>query len=80
MYQIINELILDLKKKLGVTSIVITHDMKSAFAISDTMAMLYDGRAELVAAAAEFKETKNPYARQFMEGSSQGPIQMAITN
>jgi phospholipid/cholesterol/gamma-HCH transport system ATP-binding protein len=79
MSAVINELILDLKKKLGVTSIVITHDMKSAFEISNTMVMLYDGKVELAASAEEFKNTKNPYAKQFIEGSVKGPIQMAIT-
>ncbi|MBR4508927.1 MAG: ATP-binding cassette domain-containing protein [Elusimicrobiaceae bacterium] len=44
MSEIINELIIDLKNKLGVTSVVITHDMKSAFEISDNMAMLYEGK------------------------------------
>jgi len=80
MSEIINELIVDLKKKIGVTSIVITHDMRSAFEISDTMVMLYDGKVELAAPVNEFKNTTNPYAKQFIEGSSQGPIQMAITN
>ena len=80
MSQIINELILDLKKKLGVTSVVITHDMKSAFEISDVIAMLYDGRVEYCASAKEFKKTVNPYAKQFIEGTSKGPIQMAKTD
>jgi phospholipid/cholesterol/gamma-HCH transport system ATP-binding protein len=80
MSAVINELILDLKKKLGVTSVVITHDMKSAFKISDNIVMLYDGIVELAAAVKEFKNTKNPYAKQFIEGSVAGPIQMAITN
>lgn len=80
MSQIINELILDLKKKLGVTSVVITHDMKSAFGISDTIAMLYGGVVEYCAGAKDFAKTNNPYAKQFIEGSSQGPIQMAITD
>lgn len=78
MSQIINELILDLKNKLGVTSIVITHDMKSAFSISDTMVMLHEGLVQLSAPADEFKKTKNPFAKQFIEGSSNGPIQMNI--
>jgi phospholipid/cholesterol/gamma-HCH transport system ATP-binding protein len=80
MSEIINELILDLKKKLGVTSVVITHDMKSAFEISDTLVMLYGGRVELAAPVNEFKNTANPYAAQFIKGSSQGPVQVAITN
>lgn len=80
MSEIINDLILDLKQKLGVTSVVITHDMKSAFEISDTLVMLYEGKVELAAAVADFKKTKNPFAKQFIEGSSTGPIQMNILN
>ncbi len=78
MSEIISELIVDLKHKLGVTSVVITHDMKSAFEISDTMAMLYEGKVKLAASADEFRKTDNPYVKQFVEGSSKGPIQMQI--
>ena len=78
MSEIISELIVDLKHKLGVTSVVITHDMKSAFEISDTMAMLYEGKVKLAASAEEFRKTDNPYVKQFIEGSSKGPIQMQI--
>ena len=78
MSEIISELIVDLKHKLGVTSVVITHDMKSAFEISDTMAMLYEGKVKLAASADEFRKTDNPYVKQFIEGSSKGPIQMQI--
>lgn len=80
MSEIINELIIDLKNKLGVTSIVITHDMKSAFEISDEMAMLYQGKVELCAPTPEFKKSQNPYVKQFVEGLSKGPIQMQIRN
>ena len=80
MSEIINELIIDLKNKLGVTSIVITHDMKSAFEISDNMAMLYQGKVELFAPTPEFKKSQNPYVKQFVNGLAKGPIQMQITN
>lgn len=80
MSEIINELIIDLKNKLGVTSIVITHDMKSAFEISDNMAMLYEGKVQLFAPTPQFKESQNPYVRQFVQGLSKGPIQMQIRN
>lgn len=78
MSEIISELIVNLKHKLGVTSVVITHDMKSAFEISDTLAMLYEGTVKLAAGAREFKTSDNPYVKQFIEGSSKGPIQMQI--
>ena len=80
MSEIISQLILDLKQKLGVTSIVITHDMKSAFEISDNLAMLYEGKVQLAAPKEEFKRTQNPYVKQFIEGSANGPIQMKISN
>ena len=80
MSEIINELIIDLKNKLGVTSIVITHDMKSAFEISDSMAMLYQGKVELCAPTKEFKASQNPYVKQFVQGLAKGPIQMQIRN
>ncbi len=80
MSEIISQLILDLKHKLGVTSIVITHDMKSAFEISDNLAMLYEGKMQLAASKEEFKRTQNPYVKQFIEGSATGPIQMKISD
>ncbi len=78
MSQIINELILDLKNKLGVTSVVITHDMHSAYAISDNLVMLHDGRVQFAAPAKQFKMTDNAYVRQFVDGKSHGPIKMAL--
>lgn len=78
MSDVINDLILDMKKKLGVTSIVITHDMKSAYKISDQIAFLYGGEFLMVDKPDAFKTTKNPYVRQFVDGKSEGPIQMKI--
>ena len=80
MSEIISQLIIDLKHKLGVTSIVITHDMKSAFEISDSLAMLYEGKMQLAAPKEVFKRTQNPYVKQFIEGSATGPIQMKISD
>ncbi len=78
MTDIISDLIMDLKKKLGVTSVVITHDMHSAFKIADKIAFLYEGNILLQGTPQEFKETDNPYVKQFVTGSSQGPIQMKL--
>lgn len=78
MSDIISDLIVDLKKKLGVTSIAVTHDMKSAYKIADRIAMLYEGRILEVAHPDIIKITKNPYVRQFVEGTGVGPIQMKI--
>ncbi|MBI5202373.1 MAG: ATP-binding cassette domain-containing protein [Elusimicrobia bacterium] len=78
MSDIINDLILDLKKKLGVTSIVVTHDMKSAFKIADRIAMIYEGRILQVGHPDVMKITNNEMVRQFVEGRSEGPIKMKL--
>ena len=78
MSDIISDLIIDLKAKLGVTSVVITHDMHSAFKIADYIAFLYEGNILLYGTPDEFRKTDNPYVKQFVTGSSQGPIQMKL--
>ena len=78
MSDIISDLILEMKHKIGVTSVVITHDMHSAFKISDHIAFLYEGRIMLHGTPEEFRKTDNPYVRQFVDGSSHGPIQMKL--
>lgn len=70
----INELIVDLRKKLGVTSVAITHDMHSAYKISDRLAMLYKGEILEVGTPEQIKNTTNPIVRQFITGSAVGPI------
>lgn len=78
MSDIISDLILEMKHKLGITSVVITHDMHSAFKISDYIAFLYEGCVMLYGTPEDFKNTDNPYVRQFVDGSSHGPIQMKL--
>ncbi len=78
MSDIISDLIMDLKAKLGVTSVVITHDMHSAFKIADYIAFLYEGNILLHGTPEEFRKTDNPYVKQFVAGSSKGPIQMKL--
>lgn len=78
MSDIISDLIIDLKAKLGVTSIVITHDMHSAFKIADYIAFLYEGHILLYGTPEDFRKTDNPYVKQFVTGSSHGPIQMKL--
>lgn len=70
----INDLIIDLRKKLGVTSVAITHDMHSAYKISDRIAMLYKGQIIETGTPDEIKNTTNPIVRQFITGSAVGPI------
>jgi phospholipid/cholesterol/gamma-HCH transport system ATP-binding protein len=78
MSDIISDLILDLKAKLGVTSVVITHDMHSAFKIADYIAFLYEGEILMYGTPDDFRQTDNPYVKQFVNGSSHGPIQMKL--
>ena len=71
---VIDKLILDLSKKLSITSVVVTHDMKSVFSIADRVAMLYEGRVLEAGESDMVKNSKNPMVRQFIAGSPDGPI------
>ncbi|WP_300367619.1 ABC transporter ATP-binding protein [Hydrogenimonas sp.] len=72
---LISHMIVHLKKTLGVTSVLISHDIKESFKAGDYFAMLYDGRIIEFGDAEHFKATTNPYVRQFLDGKSEGPIQ-----
>jgi len=72
----INELIVHLREKLNVTSIVVTHDMKSAFEVADKIIMLHEGQACFEGTPDEIKTTDNPFVRQFITGSASGPIEV----
>ncbi len=74
MADVINELIICLRNSLSITSIAVTHDIVSAYKIADRIAMLYDGKIIFVGKPEEVRNTDNPVVRQFIEGSSQGPI------
>jgi phospholipid/cholesterol/gamma-HCH transport system ATP-binding protein len=65
---VIDELIIKMSEELGATGLVITHDMKSAFRISDRMAMLYDGRIRFEGTPDELREAEDPVVRGFIEG------------
>jgi phospholipid/cholesterol/gamma-HCH transport system ATP-binding protein len=65
---VIDRLILKMKQELGVTSLVITHDMGSAYRVSDRIAMLYDGRVLESGTPDEIRSTQNPIVRGFVEG------------
>jgi len=68
----VTDLILALKIKLGVTSVVVTHDMASALKVSDRLAMLHQGRMAAVGTPAEIQATHHSLIRDFMEGHVQG--------
>jgi phospholipid/cholesterol/gamma-HCH transport system ATP-binding protein len=71
---VIDKLIMDLSRKLGVTSVVVTHEMESAFRIADRMVMLYEGRIVEQGTPEEFRSTTNPLVKQFVNGEPDGPI------
>lgn len=71
---VINNLILRMQEKLKVTSIVVTHDMTSAFKVGNRIAMLYRGTILGVGTPDEIKKTNDPVIRQFITGSADGPI------
>jgi phospholipid/cholesterol/gamma-HCH transport system ATP-binding protein len=70
----INDLIIRMKEELEVTSVVITHDMVSAYKIADKIAMLYEGKIIEEGTPEEFKNSKNEIVQQFIHGRAQGPI------
>jgi phospholipid/cholesterol/gamma-HCH transport system ATP-binding protein len=74
MADAINELIVKMGEKLNATSVTITHDMKSAYKIADTISMLYKGEIIAKATPAEIQDTSDPIVRQFVEGRAEGPI------
>ncbi len=65
---VIDRLILRMKEELGVTGIVITHDMASAYRISDRIAMLHDGRIRTCGTVDQIKESGDLLLRSFIEG------------
>ena len=65
---VIDELMIRMREKLGVTSIVITHDMRSAYRVGTRIAMLYDGGIRQVGTVEEIQQTTDPVVRQFIEG------------
>ena len=72
---VINRLIRRLQERLGITSIAVTHDMKSAYHIADRIAMLHEGRIHAMGTPHEIQTSTDPIVRQFIEGSSEGPLQ-----
>jgi phospholipid/cholesterol/gamma-HCH transport system ATP-binding protein len=67
---------MDLTKKLGITSVVVTHEMTSAFRIADRMVMFHQGKIIEEGTPEQIRNSKNPYVQQFITGSFEGPIPM----
>lgn len=71
---VINELITEMRDRLHVTSLVVSHDVASVFRIADLVTMLYEGEAIVTGTPDEVQSSSDPRVRQFIEGRSSGPI------
>jgi phospholipid/cholesterol/gamma-HCH transport system ATP-binding protein len=76
----IDQLILDLSKKLKITSVVVTHEMKSAFRIADQIIVLRKGKVIQVGTSKEIQNSDNPYVKQFINGEPEGAIPLMQTS
>lgn len=74
MADAINNLIKDLHDKLEVTSVVVTHDIVSAYKVGNKISMLYDGKIITEGTPEQIKNTDNPIVKQFITGAAEGPI------
>lgn len=73
----VDRLIRKMRETFGMTSVVVTHDMNSAYRTADRIAMLLDGTIAFIGTPEELRCTENPYIRQFIEGRADGPIKVA---
>jgi phospholipid/cholesterol/gamma-HCH transport system ATP-binding protein len=78
MADVINNLIVDCVKRLGATTISITHDMASARKIADDIAMIYRGEILWQGPAKTIDQSGNPFVDQFIHGRADGPIKMDV--
>jgi phospholipid/cholesterol/gamma-HCH transport system ATP-binding protein len=70
----INELIRDLQRRLQVTSVVVTHDIASAFFVGDRIAYLFEGGMDFVGSVEEARSSKEPRLRHFLSGGREGSV------
>lgn len=75
---VIDQLMVRMREKLGVTSVVITHDMRSAYTVGTRIAMLYEGRVRQVGTVEQIRHTTDPVVRQFIEGRPGLEPEMAV--
>jgi phospholipid/cholesterol/gamma-HCH transport system ATP-binding protein len=72
----VDKLIRRLSDELGVTSVVVSHDLTSIFGISDRIAMLYRGQLLLLGSPEQFRTSTDPIVQQFIHGRAEGPMQV----
>jgi phospholipid/cholesterol/gamma-HCH transport system ATP-binding protein len=71
---VINNLIVKLSNELHITSVVVTHDLQSAYKVADRIVMLHGGKVLFEGSPEDVKNTHQPIVRQFIEGRAEGPI------
>ncbi len=76
---VIDKLINDFKRGMGITSVVVTHDMGSAFRVADRMIMLYEGRIVAEGSPADLRTSGDPLVDQFVKGKPDGPIPLRLS-
>lgn len=72
----VDKLIAELSERLGVTCIVVSHDLTSIFTIAHRIVMLYKGEVRLIGSPDEFKRTEDPIVQQFIHGRAEGPMDL----
>ncbi|MCZ7681889.1 MAG: ATP-binding cassette domain-containing protein [Sandaracinaceae bacterium] len=72
----VDQMIRELCDELGVTAIVVSHDLVSIFSIADRIAMLYKGQVRILGTPEELQSTHDPVVRQFIRGEAQGPMEV----
>jgi phospholipid/cholesterol/gamma-HCH transport system ATP-binding protein len=72
----VDKLIRELSDKLGVTSIVVSHDLASIFSIADRIVMLYKGKVRVLGTQDELRASEDPVVRQFIRGEAKGPMDL----
>jgi phospholipid/cholesterol/gamma-HCH transport system ATP-binding protein len=74
MSNVINDLVIRMQKELGLTSIVVTHDMSSAYRIADRISFLYEGQVLFCGTPTEIQNSPDPIIQQFIHGHTEGPM------
>jgi len=71
---VICDLFIELQRKLNATSVIVTHDLKTAYKVSTRIGLLYDGRILAVNKTEDFINSPDPFVQQFIKGSREGPM------
>jgi phospholipid/cholesterol/gamma-HCH transport system ATP-binding protein len=79
MSGVIDKLMIDLSKVMGITSVVVTHDMNSVFRIADWVIMLHRGRIVACDTPAHLRQSADPLVQQFITGAPDGPIPLRMS-